>query len=359
MSRAMFERTMKWRAKKNDKVKKLRKQLAADSGGLDMRFGTEIAGATVGEHIDSFWEYNRLVGESDGGELLGEAEYNRLRELARKTKPNRLFVSWRNLSTGMDCYNVGPDSRCFCGHSYKAHKWWETKSKRVGCRCKGCKCACFQYVVGHGKWWIKCQCKHDHVDHVHNGVLGGCKRENCACASFYSPFSCSCGGLWADHATVFETRQERAAAGKPVENLCGGADATAAASGGITRFSSLVAGIERIEHRLPCTDDGVIGDYAAARPDRYDEDGYPRQRQRQRQQRLGGGGGGGGGGASSSAGRQKQRQKQRPQQQQRPRGGGGSGANPKLGLLKKKMKGGGGGAGGAGARRKGGGSRKK
>ena len=38
-----------------------------------MNFSTEVAGATVGAHIDSFWEYNRLVGESDGGELLGEA----------------------------------------------------------------------------------------------------------------------------------------------------------------------------------------------------------------------------------------------------------------------------------------------
>ena len=131
--------------------------------------------------------YRRLVGESDGGELLGEKEYKCLQEKAKMAAKNRLFVTYHCEKLNLDCYTVGPDSRCFCGHSYKAHAWWETDSKRPHCRCKGCRCDVFSYVMGHGKWFIKCRCKHDHHDHMHDGKAGGCKQTACKCATFYSP----------------------------------------------------------------------------------------------------------------------------------------------------------------------------
>lgn len=140
---------MAWRAKRDAKVRKAREEAAADpERAWQLRIGV-----TAADHIQSYWEYNRLVGESDGGELLDARAYAEVRRRAREAAKNRLFVTWTNLKTGMDCYNVGPDSRCFCGHSYKAHAWWETESKRVRCRCPGCRCACFDYVAGHGSWW--------------------------------------------------------------------------------------------------------------------------------------------------------------------------------------------------------------
>lgn len=210
--------------------------------------------------LGSYMLYNRLVGESDGGDLLPPEDFVKLKELAKRTAPNRLFVSWTTKeahAAGHDCYLVGPDSRCFCGHSYKAHAWWDTKQKRVACRCPDCECKGFQYVNGHGTWWIKCECKHGHEDHRANGVMGPCQRPGCNCQAFYSPFSCVCGAPWGAHRTIVQTRQERLSAGMaPVENLLGASGVGEAAAGGITRFTSLLTGVERrdVEKPLPMTD---------------------------------------------------------------------------------------------------------
>ena len=56
--------------------------------------------------------------------------------------------------------------------------------------------------------------------------------------------SCSCGDKWEVHTTVFETREERMAAGKPVDNIAMGGEGYAA-MGGITGFSSLLPGVDR------------------------------------------------------------------------------------------------------------------
>ena len=102
MSKALFERSMNWRRAR------------------DSRYNTT---ATAEDHIQSYYRYNQLVGESDGGSLLEPAAYQALQQRAAEAATNRLYVSWRCMTTGRDCYNVGPDSRCFCGHSYKAHAW--------------------------------------------------------------------------------------------------------------------------------------------------------------------------------------------------------------------------------------------
>ena len=44
----------------------------------------------------------------------------------------------------------------------------------------------------------------------------------CPCSGFASTLSCSCGDPVAAHLTVFESKQERVAAGRPVDNLAGG-----------------------------------------------------------------------------------------------------------------------------------------
>ena len=251
MSIDLFRRGLKWRAAVNQKLEKRRAELLIEDPHRQVP-NASFASSSV----DSYWEYRRLVGESDGGTLLGEEEYAELRKLAAKAAKNRLFVTWRNMATGMDCYNVGPDSRCHCGHSYKAHAWYNTDTKRVHCRCAGCACTGFEYVVGHGAWWIKCVCKHTHHDHA-NG-RGRCAHDGCPCQRFHSSFSCVCGTSWQEHATVIEARSERRASNRPVHNLCGGGGVGEAACGAVTRMSSLVPGIDRIETPLPFTDAGFF-----------------------------------------------------------------------------------------------------
>ena len=254
MSVALFRRGLKWRQEANERLEVRRKEIL-EAEGASMSFGLQGA-ASAADHVDSYWEYRRLVGESDGGTLLSEASYAELKQLAARAAKNRLYVTWRNMTSGMDCYCIGPDSRCFCGHSYKAHAWYNTESKKVFCRCADCRCEGFEYVTGHGAWWIKCTCKHAHTEHV-NG-RGACTHPGCDCAKFHSSFSCACGAPWSEHATVFETRSERAARGAPIHNLCGGGGLGEAACGALTRMSSLVPGIDRIETPLPFTDAGFF-----------------------------------------------------------------------------------------------------
>lgn len=67
-----------------------------------------------------------------------------------------------------------------------------------------------------------------------------------------------------DHATVFQTRQERVAEGRPVDNLAGGGQGYEAL-GGITDFSSLADGAERAANQqLPFT--RAAGRLLQARP---------------------------------------------------------------------------------------------
>ncbi|KAJ9533555.1 hypothetical protein QJQ45_026610, partial [Haematococcus lacustris] len=63
-------------------------------------------------------------------------------------------------------------------------------------------------------WRAKCRCGHGHDEHdpVHK-----CVRCRCGCARFTSNFAClACDKLWEDHETLFESAQERMAAGRPV-----------------------------------------------------------------------------------------------------------------------------------------------
>lgn len=256
MSIELFRRGMEWRKEADARLARRRDELSAE-GTPTMAYG--LGGSSCGsaaEHVDSYWEYRRLVGESDGGTLLSEEAYAELRQLAARAAKNRLYVTWRNTRTGLDCYTVGPDSRCFCGHSYKAHAWYNTETRRVHCRCAGCACEGFEYVVGHGAWWIKCTCKHGHDEH--EGGRGRCGHAGCGCGRFFSSFSCVCCDAWADHATTVETRAERRASGRPTHNLCGGGGVGEAACGGVSRMSSLVPGIDRIETALPFTDAGFF-----------------------------------------------------------------------------------------------------
>lgn len=64
---------------------------------------------------------------------------------------------------------------------------------------------------------LKCLCKHSCTEHHPNTKKcqrAGCK--NCS-GGFNSKHGCSCPYLFGDHVTVFESREEREAAGRPVD----------------------------------------------------------------------------------------------------------------------------------------------
>eukprot|EP01065_Artemidia_motanka_P036028 TRINITY_DN43924_c0_g1_i1.p1 TRINITY_DN43924_c0_g1~~TRINITY_DN43924_c0_g1_i1.p1 ORF type:complete len:420 (+),score=94.61 TRINITY_DN43924_c0_g1_i1:72-1262(+) len=218
----------------------------------------------AGDHIDAYREYHLLVGEADGGATLPQREYDALRKRAQQIMEagKRLYVYWRADTTGDDCYCVGPSSRCFCGHSYSSHAWFETDSRRPHCRAPGCKCTCFDYIPGRGSQFIRCGCKHEHTDHrAKNGKMQRCSKPGCQCKKFHSEWRCgSCGQPWASHSTAFDTRADRVARGEDVENLAGGGSVVGAACGGVTRFGSLAPGCERgAAPQLRFTDSGVTG----------------------------------------------------------------------------------------------------
>eukprot|EP00753_Platysulcus_tardus_P020572 PLAT8233.1.p1 GENE.PLAT8233.1~~PLAT8233.1.p1 ORF type:complete len:471 (+),score=103.19 PLAT8233.1:37-1449(+) len=215
-----------------------REPRAGDGGGMSF-------GGAAAAHVRAYFEYRSIVGDADGGELLSEEEYAAFRARALEARKNRLYVSWRNSDT-VDCKLIGPSSRCFCGHRYKDHATDETETKNVHCRAPGCSCNLFAYIPVHGSGDLKCHCKHSFEQHRNNGRKRCNLASRCGCDGFTSSFRCSCGQLFADHQTVFETREERMALGRPVDNL-GGGGAGYAALGGLTGFSSLVDGADRLD----------------------------------------------------------------------------------------------------------------
>ena len=64
----------------------------------------------------------------------------------------------------------------------------------------------------------------------------------CKCTGFKSSFTCSCMRYTYEHETVVETKEEREAQGKPV-----GHDVPYQAMGGLTGFSSLAEGYQRLD----------------------------------------------------------------------------------------------------------------
>lgn len=230
----------------------LRAEAAAGGAGA---VETLRLGASAQNHVNAYLEYVRIVGDADGGKLLSEDEYAEFRLVkAAAARANRLYLTWRCAATGVDCKSVGPSSMCFCGHRYKQHVTDNVTGKQrfetdVRCAVAGCPCDRFEYLPSHGTWAIKCACKHAHDEH--DPRTRRCRRCT-GCTGFTSSYSCACGSGYAAHATVVETRAEREAAGRPVDNLTGGG-AAYEALGGVTDFASLADGVDRPQRELPFT----------------------------------------------------------------------------------------------------------
>ena len=279
---SIFKRSMDWRNKRDNKIKRLRQQAQLEGGGVaSMNFNDQYKDATVGEHLDAYHRYNMIVGEADGGNPLPEAQYRKLEKRCLEAAKDRLFCTWRNSQTGMDCVNVGPMTRCFCGHSYRAHAFYRNQSKKVHCRVPNCKCNLFNYVYHRGGRAVKCQCKHDLEEHRDNsGRPIPCSHGGgrCMCKCFVPTVTCTCEQPASLHRTVFERRSERETDGRvtralweEMEKTGGGGGmaleggdqpqtatveagrdlaranmAMAAGAGGLTSYLSLAPGTERV-----------------------------------------------------------------------------------------------------------------
>ncbi|CAM9443010.1 unnamed protein product [Phaeothamnion confervicola] len=160
--------------------------------------------------------YNKLVGEADCGNELPAEDFAELLQRYTDSWENRLAVRWRN-AAGRDCVRIKPSCWCMCGHTFKAHAWWDADSKKLSCRCAGCRCGGFAYLPRQGSWILTCSCKHPATDHQTAGVPGPCIRAGCACTALDSKHVDMCGESWHSHATVVETTEERRAGGLAVD----------------------------------------------------------------------------------------------------------------------------------------------
>lgn len=156
------------------------------------------------QHVQAYLEYERIVGQDDGGNPMSEKQFEEYKKNVRSARRNRLYVHWRN-PEGTDCKTIGPSSQCFCGHRFKEHFFDNVDTREVYCRGqkdgKKCVCKLFDYIPVFGSQDLKCMCKHSCHEHNPNGARkcsrgAGCKG---GCVGFTSSFSCSCGYTFNEH----------------------------------------------------------------------------------------------------------------------------------------------------------------
>lgn len=196
------------------------------------------------KHVDAYMEYRQLVGDSDGGRLLDEREYEELREKACDVS-RRLWVFWVE-DSGLECKAVGPASSCFCGHRYREHSWADyPETKKLRCKMPGCSCQAYSYVPVKGSGDLKCStCRQSYLDHDPKSKR--CLRGK---GSFTSSYSCSCHSSYDRHRTVVQTQQERELLGKatgtPWMHQAAAEHLPTAHMGGVGGFTALADGIDR------------------------------------------------------------------------------------------------------------------
>nr|XP_028604062.1 protein FAM221B [Podarcis muralis] len=154
------------------------------------------------------------------------------KEAALKSIETGLYIGWRCPEYLWDCFRVGDESKCFCGHLLKQHQVYVDRRATVSCTLQGCKCQAFMFIPSRpeevGEFWLrrrtgfdpaawraKCRCKHTHEEHTPNGARG-CGARGCSCLAFTSNFLCAaCDRRWEEHETFFESEETRRKGGRP------------------------------------------------------------------------------------------------------------------------------------------------
>ncbi|CAD8206034.1 unnamed protein product [Paramecium octaurelia] len=193
------------------------------------------------QHIQAYIDYCNVVGDN-GGPLLSEKEYEALKKKQQENIKNRVYATWKN-SKGMECKQIGPASMCFCGHRFKEHEYMMPKNKKVVCKNKQCSCPQFNYIPIFGSQDLKCVCHHSYTEH--DPITKKCTKGQCGCNTrFQSSWLCTCGQKYNDHVTIIETRDERLAQGKPVDDIRPDGSAIPYMPGGVASFQALVDGAD-------------------------------------------------------------------------------------------------------------------
>uniref|UniRef100_A0A8C0XMG5 Protein FAM221B n=1 Tax=Castor canadensis TaxID=51338 RepID=A0A8C0XMG5_CASCN len=141
---------------------------------------------------------------------------------------------WRCPHYLWDCFQIGEESKCFCGHLLKEHQI--ISDTFVPCTVSQCRCPMFCFIPSRpeevGEFWVKrratfdpkawraqYRCKHSHEEHAVTGTHP-CRHHGCCCNYFESNFLCAaCDRCWEEHETFFETQQTRQRRGKPRDML--------------------------------------------------------------------------------------------------------------------------------------------
>ncbi|XP_070286220.1 protein FAM221B [Myotis yumanensis] len=149
---------------------------------------------------------------------------------ALKATQTGLYIGWRCPHYLWDCFRIGDESKCFCGHLLREHRIISDIS--VPCNVSQCRCLMFCFIPSSpeevGEFWLKrratfdpkawraqCRCKHSHENHAATGCHP-CRVKGCCCYCFESNFLCAaCDRRWEEHETFFETEETRRRGGRP------------------------------------------------------------------------------------------------------------------------------------------------
>ncbi|XP_076791205.1 protein FAM221B isoform X2 [Arvicanthis niloticus] len=149
---------------------------------------------------------------------------------ALKAVQTGIYIGWRCPHYLWDCFRIGDESKCFCGHLLREHQIISDLS--VPCNVSQCRCLMFCFIPSRpeevGEFWLKkratfdprawraqCRCKHTHEEHAATGSHP-CRHRGCYCSSFESNFLCAaCDRRWEEHETFFETEDTRRRGKRP------------------------------------------------------------------------------------------------------------------------------------------------
>ncbi|XP_072697995.1 protein FAM221B isoform X4 [Canis lupus baileyi] len=118
-----------------------------------------------------------------------------------------LYIGWRCPHYIWDCFRIGDESKCFCGHLLREHQIISEEVGEFWLKRR----ATFDPKA----WRAQCRCKHSHEDHAATGSHP-CRIKGCCCNCFESNFLCAaCDRRWEEHETFFETEETRRRGGRP------------------------------------------------------------------------------------------------------------------------------------------------
>nr|XP_042126993.1 protein FAM221B isoform X2 [Peromyscus maniculatus bairdii] len=112
------------------------------------------------------------------------------KDSALKAIQTGLYIGWRCPHYLWDCFRIGDESKCFCGHLLKEHQIISDLS--VPCSVSQCRCLMFCFIPSRPE------------------------EVGCCCSCFESNFLCAaCDRRWEEHETFFENEETRRRGGRP------------------------------------------------------------------------------------------------------------------------------------------------